>query len=175
MSQNLNWPNTLSIIRLILAVVFLVFLLQFKTSQALIIFIIALMTDWADGYIARKKGQVTILGKILDPLADKLLFIIAFVSLSLNYALPVWVAWIVVGCYIILLSGGVVFVKKGISILKHSWLGRGAFALQAVVVAGVLLSYSGQAWLTIIIYLMVFLTASTCYYYLAQGFKLLKK
>lgn len=87
MSQVLNLPNQITIARLGLAIVFIVLLSQYEQSApqlwmldlACILFIVAAASDFLDGYFARKLGQVTALGRILDPLVDKVLICGAFI------------------------------------------------------------------------------------------------
>jgi len=98
----MNLPNRLSILRLILSVIF-VCVLSFKHTSwsgaaAFFIFVIAGVTDFLDGYIARKYNLITDLGKLLDPIADKILVSAAFIELvSFNDLMPVITpAWIVI-------------------------------------------------------------------------------
>ena len=94
--MKMNVPNILTIVRVILVPVFIV--LAFVDSiAALVVFIAASLTDFLDGHLARKNGQVTNFGKFMDPLADKLLVtsaLICFVELG---QIPAWVAIVVVG------------------------------------------------------------------------------
>jgi CDP-diacylglycerol--glycerol-3-phosphate 3-phosphatidyltransferase len=100
-----NLPNRLTLARIILIPVFMSFLLlkipkghEFFPHQdivAAIIFILAATTDGLDGYIARKRNQVTNLGKFMDPLADKLLVSAALISLVQLGEVTAWVAWII--------------------------------------------------------------------------------
>jgi CDP-diacylglycerol--glycerol-3-phosphate 3-phosphatidyltransferase len=95
----LNLPNQLTLLRIILTPVFVGLLLSESTTLrqvSLAVFIIAALTDWYDGWIARKLGYTTRWGKFLDPLADKILSsaaLLAYVSLSL---IDGWMVWIVI-------------------------------------------------------------------------------
>ncbi|WP_018922486.1 CDP-diacylglycerol--glycerol-3-phosphate 3-phosphatidyltransferase [Salsuginibacillus kocurii] len=106
----MNLPNQITLIRIALIPIFMIFLLvpfdwgdvQLGASAipthhliAAFIFIIAATTDWLDGYLARKEGLVTNLGKFLDPLADKLLVTAALVSLVEIGLLPAWMAVVI--------------------------------------------------------------------------------
>ena len=95
----MSLPNQLTIVRIILTPVFLIILLVDRLAcnqLALLVFTIASLTDWYDGWVARKWGYVSRWGKFLDPLADKVLTSAAFVSfIHLNLA-PVWMVWIIV-------------------------------------------------------------------------------
>ena len=84
----MNIPNLLSISRILLSFIFLLFITYPKL--ALIIFSIAALTDYFDGYLARKLNQQTKLGMILDPAADKILVLTAIFSLLVLYKLPYW-------------------------------------------------------------------------------------
>lgn len=95
----LNLPNQLTLLRVLLTPVFVVFLMSTSTvylQLSLVVFIVAALTDWYDGWIARKMGYSTRWGKFLDPLADKVLSsaaLLAFVGLNL---IDGWMVWIVI-------------------------------------------------------------------------------
>jgi len=89
----MNLPNALSLGRIIIAGFFTAFLClesNWATIAALVCFIIASITDWLDGYLARKLNLVTDLGKLLDPLADKILVTAAFVCFTAIGICPAW-------------------------------------------------------------------------------------
>lgn len=94
----MNLPNLLSIVRILLVPVLVVVLMTKVTNHEVIgvvVFWVASITDWLDGYLARRWRQVTTLGKLLDPLADKLLVAGALISLvELNLA-PAWITFII--------------------------------------------------------------------------------
>ncbi|PRX31051.1 CDP-diacylglycerol--glycerol-3-phosphate 3-phosphatidyltransferase [Orenia metallireducens] len=99
--MNLNLPNKLSLLRIALVPIFMVFLLVESLGDigrylALGFFILAAITDALDGYIARRDGLVTNLGKFIDPLADKLLVSAAFISLVDMQAISAWPAVIII-------------------------------------------------------------------------------
>lgn len=109
--STVNIPNQITIARMLLIPFFLIFLLapidlgmiQIGTEQlpmthavAALIFIIASMTDWIDGYYARKYGLVTNLGKFLDPLADKLLVSAALIALVQLDLAPAWMVIVII-------------------------------------------------------------------------------
>lgn len=96
----MNLPNSLTITRIFLTPVLVVILLtrvEGKEIYGAIIFVIAALTDYFDGYFARKRNQVTTIGKLLDPIADKLLVTSAFISLVELGLAPAWMVVIVVG------------------------------------------------------------------------------
>ncbi len=96
----MNLPNALTLSRIFLTPLLVVILLtriDGKEIYGVVIFVVAALTDYLDGYIARKRNQVTDVGKLLDPIADKLLITSAFISLvELNLA-PAWMVVIIVG------------------------------------------------------------------------------
>ncbi len=94
----MNLPNALTLVR-IFAVPLLVTLLMTKDHMliAALIFLAASLTDLLDGYLARKRGQITTLGVLLDPVADKLLISSAFISLIQYEIVPSWMVVIIVG------------------------------------------------------------------------------
>jgi CDP-diacylglycerol--glycerol-3-phosphate 3-phosphatidyltransferase len=95
----MNWANRITLSRLGLTVVFVVALnssWQYARTTALIIFLIAGLTDFVDGEIARRYGVVTNFGKLMDPLVDKIMMAAAFISLVPLKAVPAWAATTVV-------------------------------------------------------------------------------
>lgn len=96
----LTIPNLLTILRIFLVPVLVVVLLtrmQNKEFIGLAIFILASVTDFLDGYLARRYNQVTVMGKLLDPIADKLLISAAFISLVELKIAPAWMVVIIIG------------------------------------------------------------------------------
>lgn len=95
-----NLPNTITLSRLFLTAGFIAFIASESTwghLTALILFIIAAASDFLDGYLARKLNLVTPLGKLLDPLADKILVCSAFVLMSAKGICPVWITTLIIG------------------------------------------------------------------------------
>ncbi len=98
-SLELNLPNQLTILRVVLTPVFVVLLLSGESlylQLSLVVFIFAAVTDWYDGWIARKMGNISRWGKFLDPLADKILSaatLLSFVALGLVDA---WMVWVII-------------------------------------------------------------------------------
>lgn len=89
-------PNALSGLRLVLVPVFLVTLAQGQLIAALVVLAVSAVTDFLDGYIARRLGQVTRLGALLDPAADRLYIAAALVGLGLLGLLPTWLIVVVI-------------------------------------------------------------------------------
>jgi CDP-diacylglycerol---glycerol-3-phosphate 3-phosphatidyltransferase len=103
----MNLPNSLSLARIFLIPLLVVVLLTKFEGRAILgvhkelvgaaIFALASLTDWLDGYLARRRQQVTALGQFIDPLADKLLTIAAFISLVQMGLAPAWMVAIIIG------------------------------------------------------------------------------
>ncbi len=92
-------PNSLTILRIILTPVFIILLFSdssFLKQISLVVFIVAALTDWYDGWVARKYGYVSRWGKFLDPLADKILSAAALFSFVYLRLIDAWMVWIVV-------------------------------------------------------------------------------
>ncbi len=94
----MNLPNGLTLMRIFLIPLLVAVLLtKYNVLIAALIFLAASLTDLLDGYLARKRGQVTTLGTLLDPVADKLLISSAFISLVQLQVVPAWMVVIIIG------------------------------------------------------------------------------
>jgi cardiolipin synthase len=98
-------PNLLSALRLALAPFIFWFLGLGRYGGALILFAAAALTDWLDGFFARRWRVESPLGAILDPIADKVLLSGAYLTLALTRGIPPWIAWIVLGRDVLILAG----------------------------------------------------------------------
>lgn len=119
----MNLPNILTLIRFALVPVMGIFLAQRNFTVAIIIYIIASITDILDGYIARKYNQITNFGKILDPLADKLLQFTAIIGLWALGIIPVWIPPIFFLKEVLMGLGCIKLLKKDI-IVPSKWFGK---------------------------------------------------
>ena len=98
--SQLNWPNRITLIRIFLVPLLVVFLLSSQGWYPVVastIFLVAAFTDWLDGHLARSTNQITRLGQLLDPIADKLLVTAALVSLVGQQQVPAWMVVIIIG------------------------------------------------------------------------------
>ncbi|MBM3222665.1 MAG: CDP-diacylglycerol--glycerol-3-phosphate 3-phosphatidyltransferase [Candidatus Tectomicrobia bacterium] len=98
LSSQLNWPNKITLVRIFLTPLLLVFLISpegWYPLVAAVIFLVAAFTDWLDGHLARSTNQITRLGQLLDPIADKLLVTAALVSLVGRQQVPAWMVVII--------------------------------------------------------------------------------
>jgi len=95
-SRILTVPNLITVVRLACLPIFVWLLLSEKNLAAASVLLGVLgATDWVDGYIARRFNQTSTLGKVLDPVADRLLFFVALISILIDGCAPAWVCWVV--------------------------------------------------------------------------------
>jgi CDP-diacylglycerol---glycerol-3-phosphate 3-phosphatidyltransferase len=130
-TRAVNLPNQLSLGRLVLTVPFVATFclpIPYARSWALLIFIVASITDLADGIIARSRGLVTNFGKLVDPLADKVLMTGALVLLAAEDVVPAWIVililareFIVTGIRQIAVAQGVVLAAEKLGKHKMVW------------------------------------------------------
>lgn len=101
----INIPNTLTVIRILLTPLFVICLLREMFIPALLVFAFAGISDGLDGFIARYFNQRTVLGAYLDPVADKLLLMSAFICLAILHVIPEWLTVLVLSRDIVILIG----------------------------------------------------------------------
>ena len=143
----MNLPNYITLVRVILIPFFINLMIYGYYRAALVVFVVACVTDALDGMIARLTKTQTELGAFLDPMADKLLILSAFVTLVLLGRLPVWLVIIVVSRDAILTMGGLIiyFTTRNLKI-QPSFIGKATTVLQLIVVSLslVLMSYGKE-------------------------------
>ncbi len=171
----MNIPNSLTILRIILIPCYIGLLVYGRFGQALIVLLVAGLTDALDGLIARVTNQHTRLGAVLDPLADKLLLTSGFITLSIIHLVPLWVTILVVSRDVILLLGTAVahFTESRVD-LTPTFLGKGTTFLQLAYVVMVILLSSRHIDLTLILPLlfgMISFTILSGLHYLYRGFR----
>jgi CDP-diacylglycerol--glycerol-3-phosphate 3-phosphatidyltransferase len=136
-----NLPNALTLSRIFLVPLLVVVLLTRTERWEIIgaaIFAVAALTDWLDGYLARRRKQVTTLGIMLDPMADKMLISAAFISLVQMGLAPAWMVVVIVGREFAVTGLRMVAVEKGITI-PASPLGKAKMATQVVAILIIIL------------------------------------
>lgn len=143
-------PNVLSLIRLGLVPVFLVLVIVGNDGLALLTLVVSSVTDYLDGVLARKLDQVTRLGQLLDPAADRLFIFATLIGLAIRGIVPWWFVAIVVGRDVVLLVLGVVMANYGYGPLPVHHLGKIAtfclfYALPILMIGQV---FTGAAWVT---------------------------
>lgn len=134
-------PNTITTIRILIIPGFVTALVYNRLRYALLLFVIASLSDALDGLLARMTNQQTKLGAFLDPLADKILLITSFILLSVYGWLPRWLTITVISRDIIVVLGWVLlYLVYDITKVKPTVTGKAAIASQSVLIAYVLLS-----------------------------------
>jgi CDP-diacylglycerol--glycerol-3-phosphate 3-phosphatidyltransferase len=136
-----NIPNILTLSRLGLAVVMMVFLtvsFPFASSMALLVFVVAGITDYLDGYLARKVYGVTSFGRLMDPLTDKVLVCAAFVSFVELRITPAWIVVIIISREFLVTGLRLLAASKGEVISAGKW-GKHKTIWQIVAIATILL------------------------------------
>ena len=120
----MNLPNSLTLLRIFLVPILVVILLtkfEGKELWGVAVFLVAAFTDFLDGYLARKRGEVTNLGKLLDPIADKLLVSAAFISLVEEGLAPAWMVVIIIGREFAVMGLRSVAANQRITIAASVW------------------------------------------------------
>src|SRR5215467_11926361 len=152
----LNLPNALTLLR-ILAVPVVVALLDETPNGdtlAAAVFALAAATDGLDGYFARSRGSITTFGKLMDPIADKLLIVAALVSLVSLNRLEAWVAMVIIAREFAVTVMRVIAAERGI-VIAASWLGKVKTVLQIAAVFALIAANPAPAWVDILVYLAV--------------------
>lgn len=123
----MNVPNLLSLFRLILVPVFAVVFFhptQDSHIPAAVIYGVAFVTDVADGWIARRFDQITRLGRILDPLADKLMTFTVIICITIAGIIPLWVVVVFFLKELVMLIGGLIMYRRTDDVIASNWLGK---------------------------------------------------
>jgi len=156
----LNLPNFLTLLRIIAVPVVVVALLDETPNGdtlAAIVFALAALTDGLDGYIARSRGAVTTFGKLMDPLADKLLITAALVSLVSLGRLAAWVAMVIIAREFAVTGLRAVAAERGI-VISASWLGKVKTALQVAAVIALIAVDPATTAVDVLVYAAVVAT-----------------
>lgn len=120
----MNLPNLLTLSRLVLAAVMMAFLsLEFPFSRtlALLVFSAAAITDYFDGYLARRRYGITAFGQLMDPLTDKVLVCAAFVSFVEMQLVPAWIAVIIIGREFLVTGLRLLAAHRGLVVSAGRW------------------------------------------------------
>ncbi len=182
----MNIANNLSILRILLVPVFVASLLYWAPDKSYLhlislgVFMLACVTDGVDGYIARKLNQKTVLGSYLDPIADKLLLLSGFISLSFMphlpeaMRIPAWVTIAVISRDVIIVLGStMIFMTTGTLKAEPLWIGKATTVVQMGTLLVALLGVSAP--ISSSLFFMTFiLTVFSGVLYIRVGEKLLK-
>lgn len=133
----LTVPNAISALRIALIPVFFALIVHEDTTTAgLIMFGCVVATDWVDGTIARRTGQVSELGKVLDPVADRLAIAAGIIALAIRGVFPVWAAVAIIARDLAVLGVGVFLLARRHIRIEVRWIGKVAtFSLMVAVPA----------------------------------------
>lgn len=174
-----NIPNILAFIRLLLAPLMFLFLVNQDASFfegihpswlnyfAAFIFVLASATDFFDGYIARTFDQITVLGSILDPLADKMLTLAGFLGLMLLGDASPWAIFLILTRELFITGLRVSAAAEGVDI-SASWMGKVKTVAQMIAIGFLLMGWTGGE---ILLWIAVVLTLYSGYEYVRDYFK----
>lgn len=172
----MNLPNYITLARIVLAPFFVGLMIYHHYRFAVLVFFVACLTDALDGMLARLMHKQTDLGAFLDPIADKLLIVSAFVTLALLKILPVWLVMVVVSRDLILVLGSVVIYFTGHEfVARPSLTGKTTtvFQLLVVTLSLVLKIYGIQSpWMQYVYWVTAGLTVASGVQYIARGTKI---
>jgi CDP-diacylglycerol--glycerol-3-phosphate 3-phosphatidyltransferase len=156
----LNVPNVLTVVRIMLVPVLVVALLGNTPDGdvfAAIVFAVASLTDFVDGYIARSSGSITTFGKLMDPLADKLLVVAALVSLVSLNRLAAWVAMVIIAREFAVTVLRIGATQAGV-VIAASQLGKLKTCVQIAAILSLIAARGKPEWVNLLVYLAVFIT-----------------
>ncbi|HEY2479538.1 MAG TPA: CDP-diacylglycerol--glycerol-3-phosphate 3-phosphatidyltransferase [Solirubrobacterales bacterium] len=156
----LNLPNALTMLRILAVPVVVVALLVEMPNGDVIaaaVFAAAALTDGLDGYIARSRGSITTFGKLMDPLADKLLIIGALVSLVSLGRLEAWVAMVIIAREVAVTILRTIAAERGL-VIAASWLGKAKTVLQIAAVIALIAANPAPAWVDVLVYVALAVT-----------------
>jgi CDP-diacylglycerol---glycerol-3-phosphate 3-phosphatidyltransferase len=156
----LNLPNVLTVLRIMLVPVLVVALLGNTPAGdvlAAVVFALASLTDFIDGYLARARDSITTFGKLMDPLADKLLIVAALISLVSLHRLAAWVAMVIIAREL-----AVTVLRLGASqagiVIAASMFGKVKTCLQIAAILAVIAVHGQPAWVSGLLYATVLVT-----------------
>ena len=171
----MNLPNRLTLLRVLLIPVFIALVMAgspLMQTLAALAFILASLTDWMDGWYARKHGQETDFGKLMDPMADKLLVMSALVALVAQGRAP-WLAAIVILAREFIISGIRLVATAQGRVIAADRLGKYKTALQMVALPMLILGEVLGAWCAeggeILLWASVLLSVASCAQYIVKN------
>jgi CDP-diacylglycerol---glycerol-3-phosphate 3-phosphatidyltransferase len=156
----LNLPNALTLLRILAVPVVVVALLgETPNGDALAaaVFALAAATDGLDGYFARSRDAITTFGKLMDPLADKLLVTAALISLVSLHRLDAWVAMVIIAREIAVTGLRAIAAERGI-VIAASRLGKVKTVLQIAAVIALIAANPAPTWVNILVYVALLAT-----------------
>ena len=168
----MNLPNQLTILRILLIPAFLVLLFTGYLYSAISVFLLASITDWLDGLIARKYNLITNFGKFMDPLADKLLVCAALISMVQLELLPAWIVIIILSREFIVTGFRLVAAGNHI-VIAAGMLGKCKTVVQMVMIIYLLFGFGGFL-AEFLVWVAVILTIASAIEYIMKNWQVLK-
>ena len=174
----MNVPNFISLLRILLVPVIVIFLMQGAFLKALVVLVVSAITDALDGFLARILKQQTVLGAYLDPVADKALLISCFITLSIKGIIPGWLTVIVISRDCIILLGIAVLSIMSTSVeIRPAFISKVTTAFQLVTLIFVLIfricpSVFDYRWVMLLYWLTAFFTIISGLNYMFRKVKL---
>ncbi len=166
-------PNFISLFRIITSFVVFYFILHRQAKIAIILALIAIFSDTIDGMIARRLNQVSELGKILDPLGDKLSVGLASIALHISYGLPLWVVVVIIGRDVLIVLGSTLLMSRLRKVVASEKPGKIAVSSIALLLLAYLFQFETLYFpLTVLAVIMI---ALSLLYYTMRFFKTLKE
>jgi CDP-diacylglycerol---glycerol-3-phosphate 3-phosphatidyltransferase len=159
----LNLPNLLTVLRIMLVPVLVVALLGNTPAGdvlAAVVFALASLTDFVDGYLARARDSVTTFGKLMDPLADKLLVIGALLCLVSLHRLEGWVAMVIIARELDVTMLRVNAGQSGV-VLSASMFGKVKTCVQIAAILAVIAVHDSPLWVSLLVYVAVAITVAS--------------
>ena len=156
----LNLPNLLTVLRIMLVPVLVVALLGNTPAGdvlAAVVFSLASLTDFVDGYLARARNSITTFGKLMDPLADKLLIVAALISLVSLHRLAAWVAMVIITRELAVTVLRLGATQAGV-VMSASMFGKVKTCLQIAAILAVIAVHGKPLWVSALLYLAVAVT-----------------
>ncbi len=156
----MNLPNTLTLLRIVAVPVVVVALLAEISDGdviAAVVFALAAATDGLDGYIARRRNQITNFGKLMDPLADKLLVVAALVALVSLDRVEAWVAMVIISRELAITGLRTLAVEQGI-VVAANWLGKVKTTLQIGAIFALIATDPAPLGVDLLVYAAVAIT-----------------
>ncbi|MFN8132273.1 MAG: CDP-diacylglycerol--glycerol-3-phosphate 3-phosphatidyltransferase [Solirubrobacteraceae bacterium] len=159
----LNVPNVLTVLRILLVPVLVVALLGETAGGdllAAIIFCVASATDFVDGYLARRRDDITTFGKLMDPIADKLLIVAALVSLVSLNRVAAWVAMVIIAREFAVTAMRMAAQAEGITVSANMF-GKVKTCLQIAMILTLIIVRDPSPWVDALIYVTVLATVAS--------------
>lgn len=147
----MNLPNFLTLLRMVMVPVVILFFALGMPYWALAVFLLAGLTDVLDGYLARKNNQITNFGKVMDPLADKLMLITTLICLWVTKRIPGWVPIVITAKECTMITIAAMLYRKDI-VLPANFFGKLATILFTVAVLLSFFSDLVTPWHTVLLY-----------------------